>query len=238
MHWYEIAEKIQVSKKPIITTADIARFANGNKKYASLVARRLEEKGKIIRIEKGKYITKAANIFSVASHIAHNSYLSFLSALAINGIGEQIPLTITVACAKPKKQITINEYKTEFVSLGEKRMWGHKSEYLDGWHCFVAEPEKAILDMLYFPKRYSVSLIFEIIKSREIDAKKLIRYAKKFDSSAVIKRLGYLLEKNGFDCYKELKGFIKGSHIPLDPRFKGIGNKNVKWGIIENMAVA
>ena len=236
MNWFEIIERIRLSRKPIITTADIARFAGGNRKYASLVARRLEVKGKIIRIEKGKYMVAEANIFSVASHLLRNSYLSFFSALAVNGIGEQIPSLVTVACTKTKKQIAIGDYRIDFLSLGEKCLWGYGVKHLDGWHCFVAEPEKAIIDIIYFSERYSISEVFEIIKGKGIDVKNCCYMRRNF-VFCCNKRLGYILDKNGIDCYKELSGFIKGSHIPLDPRFKGVGKKNDKWRIIENILV-
>ena len=59
----------------------------------------------------------------------------------------------------------------------------------------------------------------------------MVKYLKKIGKSSIIKRIGYLLEENGYDIYPELKKFINSKFIHLDPLKKG-KIKNKKWRVI------
>jgi len=97
----------------------------------------------------------------------------------------------------------------------------------------IAEKEKAIIDSLLFPK-YSGG-IKEIANSleksgKEIDIKKLINYAFKVESKAVLRRLGFILEKLNYKKgLKKMRENIGRGYELLDPSLKRKNNLNKKW---------
>ena len=67
-----------------------------------------------------------------------------------------------------------------------------------------------------------------------IDKKVMIEYLKRIKKSSLIKRVGYLMEKNGYEVYDELKKYINYRYIPLEPLSKNKGKKDKKWRLIIN----
>ena len=62
----------------------------------------------------------------------------------------------------------------------------------------------------------------------------MIEYLKRIKKSSIIKRVGYLMEKNGYNSYDELKEYINYKYIVLEPLMKKMGKKDKKWGLIIN----
>jgi hypothetical protein len=54
---------------------------------------------------------------------------------------------------------------------------------------------------------------------------------EKIGKRSLAKRIGYLLEKQGYDVYSDLKSFIDKKFVFLDPIVKG-KKKNEKWRVI------
>ena len=63
----------------------------------------------------------------------------------------------------------------------------------------------------------------------------MITYLKKIKKSSIVKRVGYLMERNGYNVYGRLKKFINYKYIPLDPLVKREGKKNKRWRLVINI---
>lgn len=189
MKSYDLIEILHRAKKPVITTNDIAKFANGNKKYASLLAKRLVKRRLLIDIEKGKYALPETPIFAIASGLVFPAYISFLTGLYLNELVDQLPILITLVTHKPRKELKINQTLIRFVTLPISKFFGYRKITVEGWPVFLAEPEKAIADSLYLPKHCCISYVQESLLSEHVDKRKLIGLVKKFYPPIVLKRL-------------------------------------------------
>jgi len=86
--------------------------------------------------------------------------------------------------------------------------------------------------------------IIEVAKAlwaarEKLDYGKLLSYAKRFDSQVVIKRLGYLLDKLGFET--EITGHLRelrsAAVSPLDTEVPNEGKISTKWSIRQNVDI-
>ena len=68
----------------------------------------------------------------------------------------------------------------------------------------------------------------------DIETKTLIALLKKIKKGSVVKRIGYLAERNGLDVHEHLKKFLNNKYVLLDPLSKKTGNKNAKWKVVVN----
>jgi predicted transcriptional regulator of viral defense system len=118
------------------------------------------------------------------------------------------------------------------VKFKKFRFFGFKREILEGKFVFVAEIEKAIVDSLYLPKYCPTSETFFALRNANLNLEKLFKYAKRMNSLAVIKRLGYLLEVVGIDA-SEIKTSFK-NYTLLNPSLPKKGAVNEKWKLIIN----
>ena len=103
--------------------------------------------------------------------------------------------------------------------------------------------EKTIIDCLFKPN-YAGGIV-EITKainlSREkISYEKLLKYVKQFNSQAVIKRLGFLLEilEINTNITDELRDLRSNSYAILDTELPKDGKYISRWRILQNIETA
>jgi len=210
----------------IFKTKDLMLLLGINRTKTYNTIKALKKKGAIKVIKAGLYAIQGTNEFMIGSYLNWPSYLSFWSALSYYGFTDQLPKTIFYAAAKYRKRR--NNYR--YVTISRKRFFG----YIKVGDIIIAEKEKAIVDSLLFPKysggvRELISCIRAAID--ELDKSKLVDYAVKIESRAVLRRLGFILELIG--CKENiLKRIIKRigmGYELLDPSLKKKNNLNKKW---------
>lgn len=244
---YEIMHEFIDRKLDFINIEDASKILRIKKIKLWDIFHRLEKKGWLERIEKGKYIIVPFQAkegwlehpFILASKLINKYYISYRTALAYYGLTEQIPIYVYVATITRKEKLEkdLQMYKFRFVKINKKKFFGYKKEMIDNKVIYIAEKEKAIIDCLD-KERYSGTII-EIIKainSNLININKLKRYAIKMKNASLIRRLGYLLDI----LNKDSSGLIKhvGEHrlIYLSTSFpKNKIEINNKWKLIVNI---
>src|SRR4030067_2629468 len=105
----------------------------------------------------------------------------------------------------------------------------------------VSDKEKTLADCLDHPEYCGG--INEAAKGlwnarREIDYQKMLEYTQRMANSAVIKRLGYLMESLEIDGQVplgNLRNLIKKGFSSLDPSVSRKGRFNTKWNLIINV---
>ena len=108
-------------------------------------------------------------------------------------------------------------------------MFGYTKQKFREKYMFLADKEKAIIDSLYLPEHCPISETFEALESKEIETKKLIQYALQMDSIVLLKRLGYLLEKQGIDIYPQVGNKLNLRYDLLNPLLKRSKEKSTQW---------
>jgi predicted transcriptional regulator of viral defense system len=140
------------------------------------------------RAARGIYYTSDASEYEAASRIIFPSYVSLVSALRFHNLTEQMPRRIYVVSMRQRKPIrSLNGYVVEFSKARKGLMYGYRK--VDG--AFVADPEKAVVDMLYLNR--FVGYAEEAVESGNLDTTKLERYAKQSGVKAIIKKIGAML---------------------------------------------
>ena len=178
----------------------------------------------VIKKEKGYIVLKGTDQFVEGISINSPSYISFWSALNYYGYSDQMPNKIFIASVKYSRETESFKY----VTLKSQKFFGYKSV----GNIIIAEKEKAIIDSLMFPKYAGgIREINESLKSalNDLNKSKLIDYAIKTKSKAVIRRLGFLLQVNGYNKTLRLKDKIGKGYEILDPSLKRSNNLNKEW---------
>lgn len=218
---YELNVSEKLSKIPVFSLSDLNQIID-NRDYAKKFLKKMCKEGKIRKIRKNSY-TFHRNDFIIGTFLVKPSYISSVSALSYHKLITQIPSEVFCATLKKSEDIgKINFFHTDY-------FFGYKEENYENFKILIAEPEKAIIDSFSI---VPVSIFEEAIEEINID--KMIGHLKKIRKSSIIKRVGYLMGKNGLDIYEDVKGMINYKYIILDPLLKNKGKKNKKWGIIDN----
>jgi len=244
---YDIVYEFIDKKLEIINLDEASKILKIKKKKLWDIFHRLERKGWLERIERGKYLIVPFEAkegwlehpFVLASKLINNYYVSYRTALSYYGLTEQIPVYIYIATInrKGKLEKDLQMYKFRFIKINKKKFFGYKKEIIDNKEVCIAEKEKAIIDCLD-KEKYSgtITEIIKALNSNLINLNKLKKYAIKMKNASLIRRLGYLLDVLNKDSSGLIRHIGKHRLIYLSTIF--LKNKieiNNKWKLIINI---
>lgn len=178
MKGIELLKILQKINKSFYTIADLEKIT-GLPRDSLYVALKRWETGEIIeRISQGIYIPMGGNVSleNVAAQLYIPNYLSFESALARYGILNLIPYALTFATTRKTKKYTLQKQEVEFRQIFPELFSGF--EMKNG--IYIASPEKAFLDQVYFIVRGKATLDFDELDIKKLSIKSLKELSRKF----------------------------------------------------------
>ncbi len=228
MNLAAIRDELTKLRSAVIRTNELSRVSAVNQKTTLQYAIRMVKKGLLIEVEKGKYAL-TSDPFEVASRILSPSYISFTAGLYLYGYVDQEVNSITVVSSKKHRDISFIGTKISFVKVNPRLMFGIKKIICGKFYILIGEPEKIIIDILYMPRNARINCLSKVLKDSDI--KKLVNFARRTDSNAVYRRLGYILEF--FDIKNDIKP-VGSTKYKLNPSIKNKGKYNSKWRLYIN----
>ena len=159
-----------------------------------------QKKGDLLRIRNGWYcLSSAIQTLELAYYIANKiyapSYISLESALAHYGWIPEGVFTFTSVSTLKTAVFDTPKGRYRYARVKPSLFFGYKILSAEGRGIKIAEPEKALLDFLYFhPKIQEAvdieSYRFNLLQMRDdLNPKRLEEYASLFNSSTLSKRL-------------------------------------------------
>ncbi len=179
----EFIEKIRQIGKDYYTLKDLAKIWKLKKESLKVTCSRMVRKKLLLRIEKNIYILpeKFAYIDRIANQIYSPSYLSFESALSWWGVLSQAPYSLTFASSKRSKKISIGKVEIVYRHLKDDLFFGFENRN----NLFIAEPEKAFLDLAYFVSFGRENVNLKNLAVEKLNKKKTIIYLEKYPPKTI-----------------------------------------------------
>ncbi|MFM9951723.1 MAG: transcriptional regulator [Saprospiraceae bacterium] len=170
-------------------------------------------------------------------------YIGYFSALQIHSLTTQPHLKEQIVVNKQIKPSTllVKGIPFQFIYHNEKHFFGNKKTWIDPFNKVqCSDLEKTMIDCLFKPEYAGgiTEIAKAIHKSKDkIDYPKLLEYAKRFDSQAVIKRLGFLLELLEIEnrVIDNLQKLRTNSFALLEPSYPKEGKTIFRWAIQQNL---
>jgi len=214
----------------------------------------MTKRGLLMRVKRGLYYiipfdqdpqTFMPDWHLLAEYLVNDSkfYIGYYSALQLHQLITQPSLTeliVTDHQIKPA-MIKVKDVTFQFIYHNEKHFFGTKKVWIDSFNRVAcSDLEKTFIDCLFRPD-YGGGIV-EIGKAlytarAAINFEKLLAYCKKFDSQAVIKRLGFLLELLKIDApiIRDLQDLKTDSYILLDTEMGKEGKRLSRWSVQQNI---
>ncbi len=170
-------------------------------------------------------------------------YIGYFSALQIHSLTTQPNLKEQIVVNKQIKPSTllVKNIPFQFVYHSEEHFFGNTKMWIDSFNKVqCSDLEKTFIDCLFKPQYAGgiTEIAKAIHKSKDkIEYPKLLDYAKQFNSQAVIKRMGFLLElleiKN--PVIDKLQKLRTNSFVALEPSYPKEGKTIFRWAIQQNL---
>jgi len=218
------ARLLRLREVPVFSLSDVAQIVSG-KGYAKQLLRRMVSSGEIFRIRGGLYSFHDDPLL-VSTFVVKPSYITSASALHYHRLITQIPRDVFCFTTKRGSAASFNG---EIKFFHTEHFFGFENRDYAGFRIPIAEAEKAIIDSFGI---IPVSVFEEAAEG--IKLPRILEYVKRTDKSSIIKRVGFLLERNGFNVYPALKARINRRYVLLDPLAKKTGRRDRKWGLVVN----
>jgi predicted transcriptional regulator of viral defense system len=237
------------SGKDVFAIKDAETFWGAGQPARSVLSR-LETKGWIDRLERGKYLLVpleagvsrkwSEDPLAIGTFLVPDGAAAYWTAASHWGWTTQLPRTQFFITPRrrssPNKSILGVPFR--FITLGPDRIFGTESDWAGSLPIRVTDRERTVVDILDRPDLSGgIAEVTEMLARswREIDASKLTDYIERFGSGTVPKRLGYLTELLALEVPAELVSRwhdLSGAGITLLERGgPATGRIVTRWGL-------
>lgn len=216
--------------------------------------RKLVDRGVAARLKPGLYVLVpfelgrerrySGNPLVVAREIMHGEdyYLSHATAMEIHGMTTQPQLVVMVSTPKARRPVTALGVEYRFIRCRRRHLfglteyWATKQEKVR-----VSDLERTIIDGL--KQSEHCGGLTEVAKGlwmrrQDMNAGRLVQYAKRIGVGAVVRRLGFLLETYEMAAAPDLgrlRSGLTATYVRLDPVLPAEGKRLRRWRLQLNV---
>jgi predicted transcriptional regulator of viral defense system len=233
---------------------DVRDITGLSETSARSFARKLVDRGVAARLKPGLYVLVPfelgrerqypGNPLVVAREIVHGEeyYLSHATAMEIHGMTTQPQLVVMVSTPKPRRPVTTLGVEFRFVRCRRKHLFGLTDHWVTKQEKVrVSDLERTIIDGLKQPEHCGG--LTEVAKGlwmrrEDVNADRLVQYAKRIGVGAVVRRLGFLLETYKLAAAPELdrlRNALTSTYVRLDPILPAEGKRLRRWRLQLNV---
>lgn len=253
-----LVSRLEQQEKDIVTLQDIMDTLDCSYEHARFLAHKLEKQHWLSRLEPGKYQFVPTswgpdvNPLLVGSVLTESYYYSYATANHFYGFTPQIPAVVYVVTTRIKRSTEIRGIEYKFVTLKPGKFFGYTVKQVLTSEVMMAEPEKAIVDSVdkvaYAGGIAEVARVIHSARNKlvhggedALELTRLVDYALRMRSQALIARLGYLLEALEIPLptqqeEKLLSGITKSkTYLGSLRKWGKEGHYNKKWQMVVNV---
>ena len=186
----------------------------------------------------------AGNPFLIARQLAGNApyFMSHATAMEIHRMVTQPQLAIFISSAKRLPRQTLQGTEFRFILIktdqvfGTTKHWVSKQESVE-----ISDLERTVIDGLRHP--HYCGGVTEVAKGlwmrrQDMQIDKLVAYALRLGTGAVLRRLGFLLEQYGLGSKEnvaKLQEALTPTYLALDPNLPKEGPYLKRWRLQVNI---
>lgn len=173
---YDLRDRLVGGPRRVFSYSQLALFLGLDRRFVKVYVHRMVKKGLAWRPVEG-IAAFTHDTFVVATQLVEPSYISLSAALYLRGLLDQVPSLVECVTTRGTKRVDNVVYR----KIKPQLFFGYAQEERSGSYVFLAEPEKAVLDLAYYGAIYS--LILDEVLPR-LDADRLREYAERFGATA------------------------------------------------------
>lgn len=234
-----------------------------NRRQVANAVSTLARQGWLDILKRGVYLVKSPlfaeeiHPFAIAAALVNLCAISHWSALAHHGFTTQLPRMVQAStpvkvvtpemrrgsayCPRGRPVWEAGGVEVEFIYVSPERFWGHQPVWINRWQqVAITDPERTALDLIARPNLFGgMRAALELLESAlpHLQVERLVEYALRYGEGAVIKRLGWALERMGepSERLEPLRAAAVKTWYRLDPQQPPDRRYNDRWRIIENL---
>lgn len=152
LKWSQVQQLLQAKNLKFVTPQILSQLIPAKTHQIKHFFETQAIAGTLIRLKPGLYITQInpPSETEIANRLYSPSYISLEYALAFYGILPEMVYTITSLTTKPTRTFSPNHQVYLYRSIQKAAYTGYSLHEQNETSFYIAEPEKALVDYLYF----------------------------------------------------------------------------------------
>jgi len=184
MKWIDFEREIKEKNIKLFTPLDVQRFLGRSKIAVTFLVHRLKKQGHIQSLKRGIYKLSDDQVPDVylANKLYEPSYVSLEFALSYHRVIPETVYEITSITPKTTRHFETLGKIYSYRRVKKSAFAGYTTAKQKGFSFFIADPEKAFVDLNYFRMLDGLKPISRFNKEK-INPAKALRYAKLFGNA-------------------------------------------------------
>lgn len=177
----KVVEKLKSLGVTVFSPLEFRGFFSLPSKTASMFISRNARSGLFVKLRSNAYTLKDSHVpaYVVANKLYQPSYVSLETALAHYGLIPETVYATTSVTPKPTREFTTPRGTFTYQRIKRSAFTGYRAQRIENQVVLLAEPEKALVDYLYFVDLRKVSLN-DRLRLRKIDRSRVAKHAALF----------------------------------------------------------
>lgn len=174
----EFLRSLRATSKAFFTVSDLQKVTGLERKSLYVSLNRWVDRGLLARAGRNIYIIagERPSLEVIASQSYFPCYLSFETALSRFGILNLVPYSLSFATTRKTKSVVLSDRRVDYRHIKPELYFGFTQE--QGF--YLAEPEKALLDLIYLAAFGKASIPVDELDLRSLSDRTLRKYARRF----------------------------------------------------------
>lgn len=181
LNLHKFGEQVVSSGLKLFTASDLMVMFGVEKRAAQAFVSYNVKKGAFVRLKAGLFALKnnLPSEYAIANRLYFPSYISLDTALSYYSLIPETVYTITSVTPKPTREFAVNNRTFDYRRIKRQVFTGYIPREIHGEIVYIATPEKAVADFLYFVslgrRKYN-----DRLKLDKIDSTQLRKYQDLF----------------------------------------------------------
>lgn len=241
-------------RRSTFTLADVESITGLSAAAARNLVHKAQQRGLVTRLKPGLYNLVPFELGWATEHVdspyiiarelagAAPYFLSHGTALELHRMVTQPNFTVYVSCTRRVRRQTVGGFDFRFIHITPEQEFGIMKYWIDKERfAMISDMERTIIDGLRHPA--FAGGITEVakglwMKRAVLKVERLVDYARRLGSGAVVRRLGYLLEHYDMadaSVLAPLRDMLTATYQRLDPLLPAEGEHLSRWRIQLNV---
>jgi predicted transcriptional regulator of viral defense system len=188
MNWHNFEKKLKEKNLPLFSRLDVTRVFGVTPIAAKFLLHRYAKKKFITRVKRGLYTFAGESSVPtpyLANKLYEPSYVSLEFALSYHRVIPETVYEITSVSTKKTQRFQAMNKTFSYRRIKKEAFTGYETARQGAFTFFIADPEKAFVDLAYL-KTIRQKNVLDRFDKKRINKAKALRYAKLFGSEKLM----------------------------------------------------
>ena len=188
MNWHNFEKKMREKNLPHFSRLDVARVFGMTPIATKFLLHRYAKKGFITRIKRGLYALAGESTIPtpyIANKLYEPSYVSLEFALSYHRVIPETVYEITSVSTKRTQRFHAMNKDFSYRRIKKEAFTGYSTIRQGSFSFFIADPEKAFVDLAYL-RTIRQKVFLDRFNKKRINKAKALRYARLFKNDRLI----------------------------------------------------